>query len=80
MTDEKRRQRNAEWAQLREQGYSYPRIASLYGVDHSTVHYALSRDYAMIKRANMRHYQAMHKKELGYWGDGKQNGASNNCP
>lgn len=29
--------RHAIWAQLRHRGYSYPRIGSIFGVDHSTV-------------------------------------------
>lgn len=66
-----RAKRNAEWKALRDNGYSYPSIAYLYGVDHSTVIYALNPDFAMIKRAGMRKYQALHKQELGYYGDGK---------
>lgn len=72
MTFRQRVERNLEWKRLRdEKGYSYPRIANLYGVDHSTVIYALNPDFAMIKRAGMRKYQALHKQELGYYGDGK---------
>lgn len=59
-----RQRRNDEWRLLRKFGFSYPEIGELYGVDHTTVLYAVNEEFANTKREQMRFRHYLNTADL----------------
>jgi chromosomal replication initiation ATPase DnaA len=59
-----RAERNAVWAEMKARGMSYPQIARLFGVHHTTVLYAVNQELAATKREQMRFYQYLQTADL----------------